>query len=81
MSVNIKGRIMNYTLIGADSRTHLKIVALAILATAVLGFAAHGGNLSSPDRVTKSTHAVAKPRPSISQSWARVENVCRINAL
>jgi hypothetical protein len=83
MSVSIKGRIMNYTLIGADCRTHLKIAALAILATVVPGFAAHGGNLSSPDRVSKSSHAVAKPHPSVSQSWARVESVsvCRINAL
>ncbi len=75
---------MNYSLLGADCRTHLKIIALAIFASAVLGFAAHGSNISSISNSTSNfSHAVAKPHLPVSQSWARAENmsVCRFNAL
>lgn len=75
---------MNYSLLNADYRTHLKIVALAIFASAVLGFAAHGSNLStSNNSAPRFSHAVSKPQPPSSQSWARAENisVCRFSAL
>ena len=75
---------MNYSLLGADYRTHLKIIALAIFASVALGFAAHGSNISSANGSTPNlSHVMAKPHTPNSQSWARAENisVCRFKAL
>ena len=75
---------MNYSLLSADCRTHFKIVALALFASVVLGFAAHGSSVSSGNMsINNFAPAVAKPHLPVSQSWARAENisVCRFNAL
>jgi hypothetical protein len=84
MSMIIKGRFMNYSLVNADCRTHFKIVALAIFASILLGFAAHGSSVPSSNiSTTNFPLAVAKLHLPAGQSWARAENisVCRFNAL
>jgi len=84
VSTNIKGRVMNYSLVNADCRTHFKIVAVAILASILLGFTAHGSSISSRNISTTNFAAVvAKPHLPINRFWTRAENisVCRFNAL
>jgi hypothetical protein len=75
---------MNYSLVNADCRTHFKIVAVAIFASILLGFTAHGSSTPSSNiSTTTFALAVTKPHLPASQSWARAENisVCRFNAL
>jgi hypothetical protein len=82
--MNIKGRVMNYSLLSADYRTHFKIIALAVFASAALGFAAYGSNISSANGSAPNlAHVMAKSHMPKSQSSARAENisVCRFNAL
>lgn len=65
---------MNYSLIGADRYTHLKIVAVALVCSVLVGLAFHSSLL-----------AAATPNPHLIdvQFAANTENksVCRINAL
>ena len=73
---------MNYSLLRADYRTHLKILALAVFASAVLGFGAHGTNIASGE-ITSTISVVAKPHLNNARPFAQMNNVsvCRINAL
>ncbi len=75
---------MNYSLLRADCRTHIEIVALALFSCVLLGFAAHGSGTASGDiAATISAPAVAKPHLTGPQSFAQFDggSACRINAL
>jgi hypothetical protein len=84
VNTNIKGRVMNYSLVNANCRTHFKIVVVAIFASILLGFTAQGSSTPSSNiSTTTFAAAVAKPHFPITQSWAHAENIsgCRLNAL
>jgi hypothetical protein len=77
---------MNHSLIGANCATHFKIVALAIVGSALLGFAVHGSiaiHASNTAHASNIAYTIARPQLTESQSSAGVENrsVCRLTTL
>ena len=64
---------MIYSLIGADGKTHLKIVGLALVAALLMGFA-----VNSSERAPLSKLQLVNMR-SVAQADAKP--VCRLNAL
>jgi len=84
MSIIIKRTFHELFACQRGLRDAFKIVALAIFASILLGFAAHGSSVPSSNiSTTNFALAVAKLHLPAGQSWARAENisVCRFNAL
>jgi hypothetical protein len=70
---------MNYSLVGADRATHLKIVTVALVASILVGIAAHASHSSA----NSNEIAAAAPKLTDSHSFASIDRVtvCRFSAM